>query len=157
MYSCGPPHMAVQKQDDRHEHTFCSYVRIRDVVLKTCLGRWMIGRSGERGSGISVLSARHDDDDDDDKTSSPYSPHQNRTAERNRQTLLEMARCMIVESSQPKTLWAYAVMKSAVVRNKCFSHNLKQIPYYAVTERKPNLSKNEYFRFNVLGLQTRKN
>ena len=26
----------------------------------------MIGRSGERGSGISVLTARHDDDDDDD-------------------------------------------------------------------------------------------
>ena len=28
--------------------------------LKTCLGRWTIGRSGERGSGISVLPARHD-------------------------------------------------------------------------------------------------
>ena len=27
--------MAVQKQDDQHEHTFSSYVRIRDVVLKT--------------------------------------------------------------------------------------------------------------------------
>ena len=26
----------------------------------------MIGRSGERGSGISVLAAQHDDDDDDD-------------------------------------------------------------------------------------------
>ena len=26
----------------------------------------MIGRSGDRGSGISVLAARHDDDDDDD-------------------------------------------------------------------------------------------
>ena len=56
--------MAVQKQDDQHEHTFSSYVRIRDVVLKTCQGHWTIGRSGERGSGISVLPARHDDDDD---------------------------------------------------------------------------------------------
>ena len=45
---------------------FCSYVRIRDVVLKTYLGRWTIGKSGERGSGISVLPARYDDDDDDD-------------------------------------------------------------------------------------------
>ena len=35
--SCGPPHMAVQKQDDQHEHTFSNYVRIRDVVQKTCL------------------------------------------------------------------------------------------------------------------------
>ena len=56
--------MAVQKQDDQHEHTFSNYVRIRDVVLKTCLVRWTTGRSGERGSGISVLPARHDDDDD---------------------------------------------------------------------------------------------
>ena len=64
MYSYGSPHMAVQKQDDQHEHTFSSYVRIRDVVLKTYLGRWTIGRSGERGSGISVLPARHDNDDD---------------------------------------------------------------------------------------------
>ena len=39
-------------------------MRIRDVVLKTYLGRWTIGRSGERGSGISVLPARYDDDDD---------------------------------------------------------------------------------------------
>ena len=64
MYSYGPPHMAVQKQDNQHEHTFSSYVRIRDVVLKTCLGRWMIERSGERGSVISVLPAKHDDDDE---------------------------------------------------------------------------------------------
>ena len=28
-------------------------------------GRWTIGKSGERGSGISVLPVRHDDDDDD--------------------------------------------------------------------------------------------
>ena len=66
MYFYGPPHMAKQKQDDQLKHTYSSYVRIRDIVLKTCQKRWMIGRSGERGSGISVLAARHDDDDDDD-------------------------------------------------------------------------------------------
>ena len=58
--------MAAQKQGDQLERTFSSYVRIQDVVLKTYLGRWTIGRSGERGSGISVLPARYDDDDDDD-------------------------------------------------------------------------------------------
>ena len=67
MYSYGSPHMAAQKQDDQLERTFSSYVRIRGVVLKTYLGRWTIGRSGERGSGISVLPARYDDDDDDDE------------------------------------------------------------------------------------------
>ena len=62
MYSYGSPHTAAQKQDDQHERTFSSYVRIQVVVLKTYLGRWTIGRSGERGSGISVLPARYDDD-----------------------------------------------------------------------------------------------
>ena len=57
------PHMAKQKQDDQHEHTFRNCVRIRDVVQMTCQRWWTIGRSGERGSGISVLPARHDDDD----------------------------------------------------------------------------------------------
>ncbi len=39
----------------------------------------MIGRHGERGSGISVVAARHDDDDDDDDDEvneiSSYSSH----------------------------------------------------------------------------------
>ena len=50
MSSNGPPHMTAQKQDDQHEHTFSSYVRIRDVALKTCHRRWTIGISGERES-----------------------------------------------------------------------------------------------------------
>ena len=56
--------MAGQKQDDQHEHTFSSYVRIRNVALNTCQRRWTIGKSGERESVISVLVARHDYDDD---------------------------------------------------------------------------------------------
>ena len=34
-------------------------------LCENCRRRWTIGRSGERGSVISVLAARHDDDDDD--------------------------------------------------------------------------------------------
>ena len=34
-----------------------------DVALKICQRQWTIGRSGERGSGISVQAARHDHDD----------------------------------------------------------------------------------------------
>ena len=60
--------MAKQKQDDQLEHTYSSSVRIRDVVaLMTFQSQWTIGRSGKRGSGISVLAARHDDDDEDQK------------------------------------------------------------------------------------------
>ena len=56
--------MPGQRQDDQHEHTFSCYMRIRDVALKTDQRRRTIGRSGERGPGISVLATRHNDDDD---------------------------------------------------------------------------------------------
>ena len=42
---------------------FC-ILRTQHVILKTCRRRWMIGRSGERGSGISMLAEWHDDDDE---------------------------------------------------------------------------------------------
>ena len=47
----------------RPARTYIQHVRIRDIVQKTLLRRWTIGKSGERGSGISVLPARHDDDE----------------------------------------------------------------------------------------------
>ena len=52
-----------RNSDDQLEHTFSSYVRIRDIALKTCQKRWMIGRSGERMSRISMLAVRNDDGD----------------------------------------------------------------------------------------------
>ena len=63
-YSCGPRHMAEQRQDVQLETTFSSFVLIRDVALRICRKQWTIGRCGERGSGISVLIARRDDDKD---------------------------------------------------------------------------------------------
>ena len=66
MYSYGPPHMAKQKQDDQLEHTYSSYVRIRDVTLKTCQKQWMIGRSGKRGSGQEVGEVAREDHHDDE-------------------------------------------------------------------------------------------
>ena len=58
--------MDEQREDIQLEPTYSSSVPIRVVVLKTFRKQWMIGRGGERTSGISVLIARHDDDDDDD-------------------------------------------------------------------------------------------
>ena len=50
------------KAGDQLEPKYSSSVPIQDVVLKTCRKQWMIGRGGERGSGISMLTAWHDDD-----------------------------------------------------------------------------------------------
>ena len=65
MYYYGPLHMAEQKQGDQLEPIYSSYVRIWGVALRSNQKRWMIGRGGEKGSGISVAMARQDDDDFD--------------------------------------------------------------------------------------------
>ena len=46
---------------------------------------------------------------------SPYSPRQNGTAERNWRTLFDMARSMLQESNLPKYLWTYAAMDTTYV------------------------------------------
>ena len=56
--------MAEQKQSDQLEPTYGSSVKIRGVALRTYRKQWTIGRSGERGIGISLLTARQDDDYD---------------------------------------------------------------------------------------------
>ena len=56
--------MNKQRQDDQLEPTYSSSAAMWDVTLKTCRKQWIIERGGEKGSGISVLMARHDDDDD---------------------------------------------------------------------------------------------
>lgn len=75
------------------------------------------------------------------ETSSPYSPHQNGTAERQWRTLFEMARCMLIAKGLPKVLWPYAVQTAAHIRNRCYNDRHKNTPYFMLTGRKPNLSK----------------
>ena len=52
--------------DNELEPTYSNFVPLQNVSLKTYRKQWRIEKGGEKGSGISVLLARHDDDDDDD-------------------------------------------------------------------------------------------
>ena len=56
--------MDEQRLDDQIEPIYNSSVPIQDVAWKTCRERWMKETSGEKGSGKSVLTARHDYDYD---------------------------------------------------------------------------------------------
>ncbi|PIK60597.1 hypothetical protein BSL78_02441 [Apostichopus japonicus] len=75
------------------------------------------------------------------ETSSPYSPHQNGTAERQWRTLFEMGRCLLIDKGLPKFLWTYAVQTAAHIRNRCFNNRIKQTPYHMLTGNQPDLSK----------------
>ena len=55
--------MDKQRLDDQQEPICNSSVLIQDVALKTYQEWWMIVKGGRRGSGRSVLAARHDDDE----------------------------------------------------------------------------------------------
>ena len=59
--------MDQQRQDDQLEPTYNSFVSVQDVALKTCRKQWTIVQGGGKGSGRSMLAARHDDDDDNEK------------------------------------------------------------------------------------------
>ena len=77
--------------------------------------------------------------------SAPYSPHQNRTAERNWRALFEMGRGMLIESGLPKFLWTYAIMAATHIRNRCYVKRIKATPYGLITGVKPNVAKLHIF------------
>ena len=47
----------------------------------------------------------------------PETPQQNGLAERCNGTLLEMARCLIIDSGLPKMMWGAAILHAARIRN----------------------------------------
>ncbi|KAL1483376.1 hypothetical protein MTO96_033244 [Rhipicephalus appendiculatus] len=49
----------------------------------------------------------------------PGTPEQNGVAERMNQTVLDMTRCLLIESGVTKELWADAVVTTSYIRNKC--------------------------------------
>ena len=53
--------MDKQRQDDKLEILYNNSVSIQDIALKTSQEQWTRDTGGERGSGRSVLSARHDE------------------------------------------------------------------------------------------------
>ena len=76
----------------------------------------------------------------------PYTPQQNGIAERVNRTLVEMGRCMIIDSSVCEFLWAEAINTAVFLRNRSPTKVLQDLtPYEAWGGRKPNVSYLEVF------------
>ncbi|KAK7895537.1 hypothetical protein WMY93_020862 [Mugilogobius chulae] len=88
--------------------------------------------------------------------SCPYSPHQNGIAEREGRTLFEMARCKLIDSNLPKSLWHYAIQEAAYTRNRCFNKHTGTTPYTALTGKKCDLSKMHKFGSECYAYQQNK-
>ena len=77
--------------------------------------------------------------------SAPYSPHQNGVAERSWRTLFGMARCLLLNTKLPKSMWTYAVMTAAYIRNRCYNQRTLQTPFFLLTNKQPDVSKMQVF------------
>lgn len=74
------------------------------------------------------------------QSSLPYTPEQNGTAERFNRSLVERARCMLINSRLPKSYWAEAINTSAYLLNRSPHKGLDQCPEEIWSGKKPTVS-----------------
>lgn len=73
-----------------------------------------------------------------------HTPEQNGTAERRNRTLMDMTRCLLIQSGLPNSFWGEAVNTANHIRNRCPSRKLNgKTPHELWTGRTPNI---KYFR-----------
>jgi transposase InsO family protein len=73
-----------------------------------------------------------------------YTPQQNGVAERKNRSLVETARCLMIQSGLSASFWTEAILTANHIRNRCPSRSLGgEIPFKIWTRRTPIAS---YFR-----------
>jgi transposase InsO family protein len=82
-----------------------------------------------------------DEDGIKHKFLAPYTPQQNRVAERKNRTLIEMVRTMLDEYKTSDRFWAEAINTACHATNCLYLHKLlKKTSYKLLTGNKPNVS-----------------
>ena len=69
----------------------------------------------------------------------PSTPQHDRIAEMRNHTLLDMVRCMLVNSLLPEFLWGEALKTIAYILNQVPSKFVTKIPYELWLQKKPSL------------------
>ncbi|CAL8992473.1 unnamed protein product [Prunus brigantina] len=70
----------------------------------------------------------------------PYTPQQNGVAERKNRTIVEMAKCLMLEKKISFEFWVEAVNTSVYILNRCPTKALlKKTPFEAYSGRKPGI------------------
>ena len=69
----------------------------------------------------------------------PYLPHLNAVAERSHRTIMDMTRCLLIQSGLHKSLWSFALKTAVYTRNRCFNARIRMTPFEDLTGIKPNL------------------
>ena len=74
------------------------------------------------------------------KKSIPETPQQNGLAERCNRTLLEMARCLLIDSGLPKMMWGASTLHATRIRNLVVRRGEAKCPAELMRGIKPKLS-----------------
>lgn len=86
----------------------------------------------------------------------PYTPEQNGVSERKNRTLVEMARCMLIQAGLPPMFWAEAVNTANYIRNRCPTKSLGgKTPHEAWFGKAPDVKHFREFGTRVLCLDNR--
>lgn len=75
------------------------------------------------------------------RLTAPHTPQQNGVAERMNRTLLDMARCFLIQSNLPSMFWSDAIATACYIRNRCPTRTLNGLtPHEKWTGEFPILS-----------------
>lgn len=75
-----------------------------------------------------------------------YSPQQNGVAERKNRTIMEMARCMLIDAEFPNNFWGEAVATSVHIQNHVITRSTGVTPFERWNGQKPSLK-----NFHIFG------
>lgn len=79
------------------------------------------------------------------QTSAPYTPQQNGTAERKNRYLIEMTRCLLLESGLDNKYWGEAIQTANFLQNRLPTKHHEVTPYELWHGEKPNLERIKTF------------
>ena len=79
-----------------------------------------------------------------------YSPQQNGVAERKNRSLIEMARCMLLDANMEKKYWAEAVNTANFLQNRLPTRTIGRTPYELWYRKKPDVGNLHVFGCDAL-------
>lgn len=82
----------------------------------------------------------------------PYSPQQNGVAERKNRSLVESAKCMLLDADLDKRFWGEAILTAVYLQNRMVSRSIDKTPIELFTGHKPDFSHIRVFGSRVFSL-----
>ena len=80
------------------------------------------------------------------RSSAPYSPQQNGTAERYNRTVADLIRAMLIGKKLPKVLWGTAALHATYLRNRAYTQRIPdQTPMERWCNKRPNVANLQEF------------